>query len=176
MPARKKPPGAQQDRRPSRVGLALQVVDGTPAEIPAPPSPAGGLLKSTRDLWDTYWRSAIASAALEVDRLGVLERWIVARDEWMRATNAFRRKRIVEGSQGQPVLNPLASYIASREATMAKCEAELGGSPMARLKLGITVGQAKLTAHELNRMTETADDDQERDVVDAELLSEFEAE
>lgn len=176
MPARKKPPGSQQGHR-KQTGLEL-VVGAGPVEVPPAPKPAGGLLKSSEKLWESYWKSISAQAALDVDQLGVAERWIVAHDEWVRATNAFRRKRIVEGSQGQPVLNPLASYIASREATLAKCEAELGLTPMARLKLGIAVGQAKMTAAELNRMTQEPDhgDEGEDDVVEAELLGEFEAE
>jgi P27 family predicted phage terminase small subunit len=91
--------------------------------------------------------------------LAGLERWIVSVDEWARAMRALRRQRIVEGSTGQPALNPLASYVASREAAIMDAEEKYGMTPMGRLKLGIAVGQAKLTAAELNRALEDGNRD-----------------
>lgn len=89
--------------------------------------------------------------------------------------NAFRRKRLVEGSTGQPVLNPLATWVASREAAMHKAEAQLGIGTKARVDLGISVGQAKLTAAQLNRMAEEDESahGDDHDSAEAELLDEF---
>ena len=70
---------------------------------------------------------------------------------------------------GQPVLNPLAPYLATLEATIARAEQELGLTPMARAKLGIVIGQEALTADALNRSLSRHDErDAEQDAIDAE--------
>ncbi len=66
---------------------------------------------------------------------------------------AFRRERFVTGSQGQPVLNPLAGYIATLEAAISRAEAEFGLGPLSRMRLGIATGEAAMTAQRLNEMT-----------------------
>lgn len=176
MPARKKQPGTQQDRRPQRARVGqLAVVDGGQGRsVPPPPKTHGGLLKSSVDAWESFWDSVGAGAAVDVD-LVVAERWILARDEWQRSLNGIRRRRLVEGSTGQPVLNPLTSWVASREAVMQKCEQQLGIGPKFRMDLGIAVGQARMTAAELNRMTEESDaaGDEDTDTIEAEVLAEF---
>jgi hypothetical protein len=145
-----KPPELRQGHR---IRPALAVVSrhqAAPQPAPAVPDPPPGLLKATRVRWAAFWTSPQAAAALPSD-LGGLERWIISLDEWTRAMRAFRKERIVEGSTKQPALNPLAAYIASREAAIRDAEEKYGMTPMARLRLGIAVGQAKLTAAELNR-------------------------
>lgn len=136
-------------RQGHRIRPALTVVS-RPPPAPSVPDPPPGLLKATRARWEAFWTSPQAAAALPSD-LGGLERWIISLDEWTRAMRAFRRERIVEGSTKQPALNPLAAYITSREAAIRDAEERYGMTPMARLRLGIAVGQAKLTAAELNR-------------------------
>lgn len=168
MPAPKKPAGTQQGHR------SLQLMTGAGVarlEIPAPPA---GLEKASVALWNAYWESPPAAVALDVDKLGVAGRWIEAVDERRKALRGLRKARLVKGSTGQPTLNPLAAWIKSREDVIAKCEAELGLTPYARQRLGIAVGQAALTAAELNRMTEEIADGGEDDVIDAEILDEFE--
>lgn len=169
MPARKKTPGTQQGHRPKQ---AMSLLPTPEPKVPAPPAVAGGLLVSTRQAWEAFWRSAPAAATEDVD-LVLAERWILAYDEYRRALNAVRRRRLVEGSTGQPVLNPLATWVASREAAMHKAEAQLGIGTKARIDLGISVGQARLTAEQLNRMTEENDADDVVDAEEAELLAEF---
>ena len=173
MPARKKSPGTQQDRRPQRARVtSMSIVPADETKVPSLPVVAGGLLKATGQAWTAFWRSAPAAATEDVD-LVLAERWILAYDEYRRALNAVRRRRLVEGSTGQPVLNPLASWVASREAAMHKAEAQLGIGTKARIDLGISVGQARLTAEQLNRMTEENDADDVVDAEEAELLAEF---
>jgi P27 family predicted phage terminase small subunit len=179
VPARKKPPGTQQDRRPQRSRVtSLEVVRAEEVEVPAPPDPPGGLLKSTKEVWRKLFEASAAKAIEPVDH-AVAERWLLARDEWQRALNAFRRKRLVQGSTGQPVLNPLATWIQSREAVMAKCEQVLGIGPKFRADLGFTAGKARLTVAQLNAMAEEGEPDsgdEDDDAEEAELLEEFEAE
>lgn len=172
MPARKKPPGQQQDQRPQRARVTPLSVVGD-VDIPPLPAAAGGLLKASEQAWDTFWRSDAAKVANVVDRV-VAERWILAYDEFRRSLNAFRRKRLVEGSTGQPALNPLAKWVANRELALHRAEAQLGIGTKARIDLGISVGQARMTAFELNRMTQEADDDHgQPDSEEAELLADF---
>lgn len=120
--------------------------------------PPAGLLKVTRERWGVFWESPLAAAVLATDHVG-LARWIRSVDEWERAMRAFRRRRIVDGSTGQPVLNPLAAYIVSREAAIREAEEKYGMTPLARLKLGIAVGQARLTAAELNKALQQEEQD-----------------
>lgn len=173
MPAKRKAAGAKQDRRPQRdKSVHLEVVSLPAPGVPRCPS---GLLESSRSLWRTYWESQVAAAAEDVD-VNVVERWIVARDQWRRAMNAVAEAPIVKGSMGQPVQNPLMSWVASREATMAALEKQLGIGPKSRSDLGITIGQAQMTAAELNRMSlEPEHGDEDVDAEEAELLEEFEA-
>lgn len=150
-----KPP-AQRQRPAPHPQLEL-VPMALPPAIPEPPS---GLLKASIERWETYWRSSVAEIARhsgDVDLPG-LQRWILNLDEWTRAMRAFRRRRIVLGSTGQARLNPLATYLTQREAAIRDAELSYGMTPMSRLKLGIAVGQAKLTAAALNAALEAPDD------------------
>lgn len=176
LPARKKPPGTRQDNRRQR-SSGLAIVPPSGVATPAVPKPPAGLLVSTQTAWVQFWSSITASAATEDVDMVLVERWIFARDEWQRALNAVRRKRLVSGSMHQPVLNPLASWVQSREAVMAKLEEQLGVGPKNRSHLGITIGQAQLTIHELNKATEEHDGDgdaEEVDAEEAEILADFE--
>ena len=71
----------------------------------------------------------------------------------------------MSGSRNQPRLNPIYDLIFKLEGSIHTLETELGASPLARARLGIAVGQATLTAAELNRMTRDrpSHDDEEDD-------------
>ena len=135
----------------------LSIVRSVPLDIPEPPT---GLLKATLERWNAYWGSQVAQIARDsagVDLPG-LERWILNVDEWSRAMRALRKERVVAGSMGQATLNPLAAYVAQREAAIRDAEVAYGMTPLARLKLGLAVGQMKLTAQALNASLEAPDD------------------
>lgn len=177
MPANRKPAGSHQDRRPQRrraAGTHLQVVDADAAGItPAPPCPAK-LLKSSQEAWRSFWQSSSAAAVEVVDR-ALVEQWIVARDQWRRAMNAIERQPLVEGSMGQPVQNPLMAWAASRETAMRQLERQLGIGAKARADLGLTAGQARITAAQLNRMAAEKEPrgDDAIDAEEADLFEEF---
>lgn len=112
----------------------------------------------SRDRWESFWSSDVARAVdwgADGDRL---VRWIRYVDEWHRAMRDYRRERVATGSMGQPVLHPLAGYIAQLEQAIAKAEAEFGLTPLARMRLGIATGEAALTAQRLNELTRGGDD------------------
>jgi P27 family predicted phage terminase small subunit len=117
-----------------------------PVDVPAPPS---GLLKVTSARWDAFWRSPVAAAADPVTDLPAVERLFRAYDEVERAGRAFRKGRIVQGSTGQPVLNPLSRYIAQLTSEITGLEDRLGLTPKARLALGIQMGEARRSLNDL---------------------------
>ena len=119
--------------------------------LPVPRAPPG-LLAVSRKRWRAYWLSTLAQAVDRQVDLPLIERWISLSDEYERVTAILRQTRLVKGSVGQPTLNPLASYTFSLAGEIRAAETELGMTPLARQRLGIAYGQARLTAHELNRL------------------------
>src|SRR4051812_21723633 len=110
------PPPKRREVRQNRIKKPeLAIVHTIPVAIPEPPK---GLLVASIERWEAYWQSQVAQIARDsggIDLPG-LHRWILNVDEWTRAMRALRRKRVVLGSMGQPTLNPLAGYLAQREA------------------------------------------------------------
>jgi len=151
MPAHRKAPETIQDRRVSR-RRSLVPVAGPPAPLIPPPPP--GLLPEIVALWSDFWHSDVCRAVDRRSDMGGLVRWITSWDEWLRANRALRRVRIVKGSMGQPVLSPLASYIAQLEVTISRAEDAYGMKPRARAALGLTAAQTRLTIAELNRLAD----------------------
>jgi P27 family predicted phage terminase small subunit len=131
------------------------------------PKPPAGLLAATRRAWERYWQSDVATVATGADH-DLVERLFVLRDEHARVLRALRStgERMVSGSRQQPRLSPLFDLLFKLEASIHVLENELGLSPLARARLGIAVGAAKLTAAELNRITRDRphhDDEDEED-------------
>jgi P27 family predicted phage terminase small subunit len=144
------PIGRGQGHRTRRL-VALR--SGGPAgTAPAPPP---GWLKATRQAWDAYWRSDVARAVAEVD-LAAVERYFAYLDEWRRAMRGYRAQRLTRGSTGQVVVHPLAGQVARLETMLARLERELGLTPMARARLGVTIGEA---ARSLEELLDDDDDD-----------------
>lgn len=147
------------DRRQGRHRADIGVLPPPQTDVPKPPT---GLLKATRVWWDEVWRHDIAGAWVESDR-SVVERLATLRDERERAYCGYRKSRLVEGSQGQPVINPLAKVMQSLDTEIRQLEDRLGLSPMARLKLGATFGAAHKSLDEMNREFDADTDDDEED-------------
>lgn len=137
---------------------------------PACPDRLGGVapLAATVQAWDRLWRSDVVSVVdLRSDREAVV-RWATLLDERERAFRAYRRQRLVEGSQGQAVLNPLWAVVRSCDGELRALEDRIGLSPKARLQLGITYAEAGKSLDELNRLM---DEEEADDVVDPRLLA-----
>ena len=115
-----------------------------------PRMPAGRPLAATRELWERFWRSPIAQAVnIESDRPR-LERWITYNDEWYRAMRGLRKERLVVGSTGQIVMSPLAAYVVKLERQIAAVEEKFGLTPLDRMRLGISFGDARRSLADLN--------------------------
>ena len=101
----------------------------------SPPKPPTGLLKPARDRWRRFWESDAANAVTLESDLPRLIRWIQATDEYDRAAKVVKTSRLVRGSMGQPVLNPLVHYLAQLESMLTRTEKEFGMTPAARARL-----------------------------------------
>jgi hypothetical protein len=66
-------------------------------------------------------------------------------DELERCRRVFREKRVVEGSSGQPVINPVGSYMLALAKEVRALEDRFGANAMARLRF---VGRAGWRASE----------------------------
>ena len=161
-----------------------------PAIKESPPAPPG-LLKATRLEWEAFWADPLARMVKPSD-ISALERLFQFKDEQERCRRAVTRRppaprrradedneswgarlqeyadltrrtgRVVEGSQGQPVLNPLYRQISSLEKDIRQLEDRFGMTLASRLKLGITFADAAKSLEEINRRAD-ADVDEEPD-------------
>jgi P27 family predicted phage terminase small subunit len=144
-PLPKKDGGRQRPHR----GEARPVVvpiNARPQDVPAAPS---GLLVASVVAWERLWASPLASTFTETDA-EALARLFELRDERGRMWRAARKARLVEGSQGQPRINPLFTTIAAMDAEIRQLEDRFGLSPRARLALGIQLGEARRSLADLN--------------------------
>lgn len=149
MPAPRK--GSTQSKS-NGTAARLSVVKVTEIEPPKSPAPPDGLLPESIEAWDAVWLMPQAASFDGAHRV-VVRRWIKAYDAWARALPVCESNPLVTGSTGQVVANPLMHWVASRETEMEKCERQLGVGLRNAADLGISVGQAKLTAAQLNAMT-----------------------
>ena len=119
-----------------------------------------GLLKATRDEWETFWRSDLARLVQTETDLVALERLFRLRDEERRAVREARKARLVPGSMGQLTLNPLLKYAESLQKEIRALEDRFGMTPKARMALGIAFGEAARSLSDLNQMLEYDDGDE----------------
>lgn len=145
MPAHRKPAELRADNKPYR--QRFELVPGERIVTPAPPK---GLLAVTVQEWATFWESPLARYVAGAD-LGDLVRLFRLKDERERAYRGFRKERLVLGSKGQPVLNPLGAYVLQLDAELRQLSDRFGLSPKARAHLGIDLGKAKRTLEDVNR-------------------------
>lgn len=162
MPQPKKPPDRRVDRRRSRA--PLQIVDGDGHEVVEIPRAPAGLLKSTKVAWDSYWTSAMTVVVRIDTDLPALARLFSLYDERERAYRGYRKERLVEGSQGQRVLNPLARVMSTLDTEIRHLEDKFGLTPKARLELGIDLGNARRALKDVNAdLDRDADEDEDED-------------
>lgn len=128
---------------------ATVTAESFPDGIPAPPEEISRY--ESIEAWNNIWAEPQAKAFTKADLI-ILHRYITAYDEWVGAMASISLSPTVDGSQGQPVANPLMGWAQSREAVMERCEAQLGIGLKNRTHLGISVGVAKMTAAQLNAM------------------------
>lgn len=162
MPANRKPEGQRQDNKPYRALATVTDISGKDPAAGAPHKPAPGWLKETRDQWDDFWEADV-SRVLAKHHLPAVYRLFAFRDAQTRALRLYRKAPMVTGSQKQPVVNPAMGTVQNLEKDIRALEDRLGLTPKAAANLGIKIGEARLTAAELNRMAGADDDGDDRD-------------
>lgn len=147
-------PRKRQTQKRSSSAKRVQLVpveDDVEWVIPEPPANIT-LREESIEFWRDIWMEPQAKGFTRGDR-AVLERYILAYDEWIGALAAVSMEPTVTGSMGQVVAHPLMSWVQSREAVMERCEKQLGLGLRNRADLGISTATAKLTAEQVNKMT-----------------------
>ena len=124
---------------------------------PVPPVP-DGLLEKYEAQWVAFWSSPLVRVVVPALDLDTIETLFRLRDERERALRAGRRKRLVSGSQGQPVLNPLLDYAIKLQKDIRALEDRLASSPKARMILGVLFGDAARNIDDLNADLDSSKD------------------
>lgn len=128
---------------------------------PACPATLAGKepLPETVQAWDRLWSSDVVGVVDLRSDMETVVRWASLLDERERSFRAFRRHRLVEGSKGQPTLNPMWDVVRACDTELRALEDRIGLSPKARLQLGITFAEAGKSLDELNRLLDQDGDD-----------------
>jgi hypothetical protein len=148
MPNPRKPQHMRQRRNTPSLGLVAPLDE----HLPVPPTPTG-LLKETRQKWETFWNSdAGRSPAIRRDvDMDAINRLFQYYDDHARARREYKRRPLVLGSTGQSVLNPLGKMMLDLEGKILALEDRIGKNPLGRLKMSLTFGQAHASLEEMNR-------------------------
>jgi hypothetical protein len=143
VPTPRKPAERRQRRNkpPAVVGLPSRKTE-------CPPAPRG-LLTQWANAWAAYWDSPLAGAVAETD-IPALKRLFEMRDLRTRFDILCKKQLFLDGSQGQPVLNPLLRQIAQLDSSILQLEDRFGLTPKARGVVGAQVGPQQTTLDDLN--------------------------
>jgi P27 family predicted phage terminase small subunit len=86
-------------------------------------------------------------------------RWVKNLDRYHRLLAEADKEPIVDGSHGQPRVNPIYSLALSIEKSIKDDEKQLGIGPLNRLRLGVALSEGAKSLAELN--TEAENDAQD---------------
>lgn len=150
--------GHQRRSARPRIATIIPAADRS-VEVPRPPT---GLLPSVAADWATFWSSPLAQAVLPATDGPAVTRLFQLRDASERMTRAIRKEPFVAGYKGQPRVNPLAAFVTATNAEIRQLEDRFGLTPMSRLRLGVTFGEAARSLADLNADVVGAQDDEEQ--------------
>jgi P27 family predicted phage terminase small subunit len=114
------------------------------------PKLKGRYLKNTKEWWEDFWNSDLATAIDHKSDQSAVYRLATLIDERERVYKQAKKDRLVVGSQGQVVLNPLYSAMLKLDAEIRQLEDRIGMNPKSRVSLGIQIGGLKKTLADLN--------------------------
>ncbi len=159
----RKPAAKRQRRGTDDVGTLKVVADVETPELPT----LGGkkALAYTRTAWASYWSSSLPQLLTDADHSALL-RLFGMYDERERLNRQFRKSPFVTGSTGQTVAHPSAKLVASLDGRIVALEDRFGITPLARMKLGIAIGEAARSLEDLNS---EFDEDEKEDGKDPRL-------
>jgi hypothetical protein len=92
--------------------------------VAAPPAAPAGLSKVALDAWAGFWRSPVSQAVDRDADMPALHRWIEAVNDRERIVKVVRKQPLVDGSKGQPTLNPLVRMLADLESNIRRAEGQ----------------------------------------------------
>jgi len=143
-------PAPKRPENRSRVprGAALTVLTPKRALASVPKAPEG-LREAISDDWITFWRSPLAAHTIATDVAG-LERLFRLYEQRERYLEEAAENTLSLGSTGQVVLHPLVKEVDALDAKILALEDRYGLSPMSRLKLQVTLGDASKSLAEVN--------------------------
>ena len=112
------------------------------------PKLKGRYLKITKIWWEDFWNSDLATTIDHKSDQSAVYRRAILIDERERVYKQAKKDRLVVGSQGQVVLNPLYSAMLKLDAEIRQLEDRIGMNPKSRVSLGIQIGGLKKTLAE----------------------------
>lgn len=152
MPRAKKTAGTAIDKRNGQ--QVLGVVAGLKVEKFAPPR---GLSKPAKDAWTDFWDDRPALLVTPAAKV-VLLRWVDALDRYLRTIAEADNAPLVEGSQGQEVINPLYKIAEQAMTVVERCEKQLGIGGLNAASLGLAAISEQRSLAQMNaRYSEPGD-------------------
>ncbi len=163
MPRAKKTAGTAVDKRNGQ--QVLGVVPGLKVEkFPAP----RGLSKPAKDAWNAFWDDRPAHLVTPAAKV-VLLRWIDALDRYLRTIAEADQAPLVEGSQGQEVINPLYKVAEQAMGVVERCEKQLGIGGLNAASLGLAAISEQRSLAQMNARYSEPDDVEDDDEPDPRL-------
>jgi phage terminase small subunit len=137
----KKPASKRQNRVTKTPEIELTTIVGKirPSGPPAPEGIGADLVAT----WDEYWASPLAQVGDEHTKRAAVTRLWQLYDLRDKHYLAYRKHPLVDGSQGQKVLNPLGRQLTTLETQIQALEDRLGLNPKAQIALGISWAQGQ---------------------------------
>lgn len=148
MPGKRQKPASQLQGYGSRYRGTTATILPQAVALAVPPCPAG-ISAAARKVWESFWDSPVAPTVDMRCDAPALARWIIAFSEVERLRRQIRKHPTVTGSMGQPVLNPIHDIMRGYIRDMERAEEHFGMTPLARMRLGIAIGEAGLSLQAL---------------------------
>ena len=109
----------------------MSVVQGERVDAP---DPDRRWLKVTKDAHDQFWGSLIA-AQVRIQDLDTVRRMFGLKDDYERHMRLARKEPFVQGSMGQPILNPSAKFAKELLSEIRQLEMQFGLTPGSRARI-----------------------------------------
>ena len=166
MPAPKKPVDRVQRRNKPKTP-DKQVVNINTAKVPKPPV----LPAALKDEWNTLWQSDLAAHWNQDSDLLAMRRLFGLYKRLAKYEQEGDRSAVTEGSTGQLTMHPLLKAADTLRPQILALEDRFGLTPMARLKLNISLGDSVISLDEMNKRLAADEDDDADDELDPRLTS-----
>ena len=144
----RKPADERQGRGTADIG-ALEVFAGPTPDVPVRVD-GEPLHPEVAAQWDDLWKTHVASAINGLSDGAALVRLFRLRDAALRLFEVAMMEPMVPGSQDQEVRNPLFAVVSTMHKEILALEDRFGLSPSARMKLGISIGEAAAAGKKLD--------------------------